>query len=110
MSLIIGLNAASMEINQTSRAKGFWDHISMDKIAGKIALIHSECTELLEALRKDQGADKVSEEMADIIIRTLDLHAMLVRNGMATDNIARFIDDKMNANKLREPLHGHRWG
>lgn len=114
MSLIVGLNWASKEIHQTAINKGFWDwdseHDLYDKICTKLALVHSEVTETLEALRKRQGPDKVSEEITDIIIRCLDLHAALVNLGFATDDIARFIDEKMRANAQRPMLHGRAFG
>lgn len=95
----------------TSVAKGFWKKPEMmDKYAAKLALIHSEVTEILEALRKRQGADKVTEEFADVFIRAFDLHEKLVEDGEATDDLDETIIRKMKANEERPALHGHRWG
>jgi len=98
-------------MHETSVSKGFWsDPEMMDKYAAKLALIHSEVTEVLEALRKRQGADAVTEEFADILIRTFDLHATLVEAGEAAPNLYRVMVEKMNTNKNRPALHNHRWG
>lgn len=82
----------------------------MDKVAAKIALVHSEATEVLEALRKNQGRDKVTEEIADILIRTLDLHDWLIDLGLATDDLDDTMNLKMEKNESRPPKHGHAWG
>lgn len=95
----------------TSEEKGFWsDPEMMDKYAAKLALIHSEATEVLEALRKNQGKDKVTEEFADIFIRCFDLHRRLAEDGYATDDLFDVIVAKMEKNAARPPLHGHIWG
>jgi len=52
-------------------------------VAAKIALIHSEVSEMLEAYRKDAQDDKLPEfsgvtvEMADVLIRVADLAGAL---------------------------------
>lgn len=98
-------------IHPINREKGFWGEPEfMDKVAGKLALVHSEVTEVLEALRKNQGEDKVTEEFADIFIRCLDLHKVLVDEGLATDDLDETMAKKVEANKNRPPKHGHRWG
>jgi hypothetical protein len=38
----------------------------------------------MEALRKDMHPDELSDEFADIIIRTLDLYAGIVKAGYMT--------------------------
>lgn len=82
----------------------------MDKYVAKLALIHSELTEVLEALRKSQGADKVTEEFADVLIRTFDLYDTLVEAGEADPELFGVMLDKMEVNKKRAPKHGNRWG
>jgi len=96
---------------ETAGAKGFWSAPEMmDKYAAKLALVHSEVTEILEALRKRQGADKVTEEFADVFIRSFDLHQRLVEAGEATDDLQETIERKLAVNAARPALHGHRWG
>lgn len=99
------------EIHPVNVEKGFWsDPVMMDKYAAKLALIHSEVTEVLEALRKSQGSDKVTEEFADILIRTFDLYGTLVEAGEADPNLYKVMRAKMDTNKNRPAKHGNRWG
>lgn len=98
-------------IHTNSVKKGFYDEpVVMDKVAAKIALIHSECTEVLEALRKNQGQKAVTEEINDILIRTFDLHDWLVELDLATDDLDESFDSKMRKNENRPAKHGHSWG
>lgn len=98
-------------IDVTNVEKGFWKSPEMmDKYAAKLALVHSEVTEVLEALRKNQGAEKVTEEFADIFIRCIDLHRKLSDVGLATDDLWERVQQKAEANAQRPPLHGHKWG
>ena len=99
------------EIHETNVEKGFWSEpVMMDKYVAKLALIHSELTEVLEALRKSQGADKVTEEFADVLIRTFDLYDTLVEAGEADPELFGVMREKMEVNKSRAPKHGNRWG
>ncbi len=101
----------AQRMGKTSQDKGFWSPPEMmDKYAAKLALVHSEVTEVLEALRKRQGKDKVTEEFADVFIRCFDLHRKLVEDGEATDDLYDTILAKMDKNDARPPLHGHAWG
>ena len=62
-------------ISQFMQAQGFWES---DNTGEKIALMHSELSEALEADRKSLDAEHipgfsgVEEELADVIIRILD--------------------------------------
>jgi NTP pyrophosphatase (non-canonical NTP hydrolase) len=99
------------EIHPTNVEKGFWSEpVMMDKYAAKLALIHSEVTEVLEALRKSQGPEKVTEEFADIFIRCFDLYGTLVEAGEADPWLYDVMREKMKANKERPVKHGNRWG
>lgn len=99
------------EIHVTNVDKGFWGAPEiMDKYVAKLALIHSEVTEVLEALRKSQGPDKVTEEFADVLIRTFDLYSTLVEAGEADPELWGIMRDKMEVNAARAPKHGNRWG
>lgn len=101
--------ASRIHINSVK--KGFYDDpVPLDKVAAKLALVHSEVTETLEALRKNQGAAAVTEEISDILIRTLDLHCWLVELGLATGDLDATMERKMVKNENRPPKHGHAWG
>lgn len=98
-------------IHKNSVAKGFYDDpVVMDKVAAKLSLVHSEVTETLEALRKNQGSAAVTEEICDILIRTLDLHDWLVGLELATNDLDLTMERKMTKNESRPPKHGHAWG
>ena len=50
-----GLDALSAILHEIAREKGFWDgEYNHDKIGNKLALVHSEVTEVLEAIRKSK--------------------------------------------------------
>lgn len=74
--------------------------------AKQIAMIHSEATEVLEALRKDKGQDQVVEELADILIRVFDLYEGLRFNGDVKDSLHDTVKKKMGINESRPRMHG----
>jgi NTP pyrophosphatase (non-canonical NTP hydrolase) len=91
--------------------KGFWSEpVMMDKYVAKMMLVVTETAEVVEALRKSQGKDKVTEEFADIFIRALDLYGKLVEDGEADPALYGVLLDKLEVNKNRPPKHGNRWG
>lgn len=99
------LNWLASEIHETAVAKGWWEK---DRNDGEIlALIHSEVSEVLEAIRHGNPPDdKIPEfsgaeaELADIVIRVLDYaHARKWRLGEA-------VIAKMAMNRTREYKHG----
>lgn len=103
-----GLDALSAVLHETAREKGFWDgEYTHDKVGNKLALVHSEVTEVLEAIRKDQGSEKVVEEMADVIIRLLDIYAAMRNEETVLHSLDEVLQKKMNINKDRPKLHGN---
>ena len=103
-----GLDALSAMLHETAIQKGFWDgEYSNDKIGNKLALVHSEITEVLEAIRKSKGSEEVVEEMADVIIRLLDIYAAMMNEGSVTHSLDEILDKKININKERPRLHGN---
>lgn len=111
----MNLDRLSIKLHETAVEKGFWDALGSlpeeDKFifyAKQIAMIHSEATEVLEALRKSKGHDQVVEELADIIIRVCDLYEGLRENGEVIYSLNKVVRDKARINKGRPKLHGVR--
>lgn len=93
------------EVHQNARAKGFWDRER--HISELLAEIHGEVSEVLEAAKhgnpeseKTPGFSQCEEELADVVIRIMDLAA-----GRKWD-IAGAIVAKIRHNATRERLHG----
>ena len=69
-------------------------------------MIVSEAVEVMEAIRKDKGKKEVADEMADIIIRTLDLYAGLGEHGYVDTELQVALNKKTSFNKTRPERHG----
>ena len=75
------LKVLQVNYNNSATRHGFWDDYliygeKVDNmiICRKLCLIHSEVSDALEELRKtNYNKSKFGEELADIIIKTLDL-------------------------------------
>lgn len=105
-----GLDALAATLHETAIEKGFWDgEYNHDKVGNKLALIHSEVTEVLEAIRKSKGSEHVVEEIADIIIRTLDVYAAMRNEEEVLHSLDEILEKKININKDRPRLHGNRF-
>ncbi len=103
-----GLDALAAMLHETAIEKGFWDgDYSNDKIGNKLALVHSEVTEVLEAIRKSKGSEHIVEEMADVIIRLLDVYAAMRNEEQVTHSLDEILEAKININKERPRLHGN---
>ena len=103
-----GLDALAAILHETAKEKGFWDgEYSHDKVGNKLALVHSEVTEVLEAIRKSHGSEKVVEEMADVIIRLLDVYAAMRNEEAVLHSLDEILHKKMEKNKTRPALHGN---
>ncbi len=103
-----GLDALAALLHETAREKGFWDgDYSHDNIGNKLALVHSEVTEVLEAIRKSKGSEYIVEEMADVIIRLLDVYAAMRNEEQVLHSLDEVLEAKINKNKERPRLHGN---
>ncbi len=99
------LNTLAVEIIKINTANGWrvtqpheWSNDPY-KIPGVLALIHSEVSEALEGYRLDDR-ENFAEELADVIIRVLDL-----TSGLGID-IDHEVQMKMQKNREREFRHG----
>jgi NTP pyrophosphatase (non-canonical NTP hydrolase) len=103
-----GLDILAAVLHETAIQKGFWEGPrNYDQLGNKLALVHSEVTEVLEAIRKNKGSEEVVEEMADVLIRTLDLYAAMRNAGFITHSLDEVLFGKMEKNKARQKLHGN---
>ena len=103
-----GLDALAAVLHETAVEKGFWDgDYNHEKVGNKLALVHSEVTEVLEAIRKSHGSEKVVEEMADVIIRLLDVYAAMRNEEAIIHSLDEILQKKMDINKERQRLHGN---
>jgi NTP pyrophosphatase (non-canonical NTP hydrolase) len=97
-------------IHQNAVAKGFWEPNTEGNhtifYLKQIAMIHSECSEVLEAIRKEKGDEEVVGEISDIIIRSLDLFGGLVRDGYTELSLDEMMAEKNVFNLTRPAMHG----
>lgn len=121
------INQLIKEAHQNSIAKGFYENGKGLNIGEKIALMHSELSEALEADRKNRYCEidlsinnieddsnfvkyyseyikgTFQEEMADVVIRVMDLC------GLKNIDLEQHIIAKMRYNKNREKYHGKKY-
>lgn len=108
------LGALGVEINEINQANG-WDVCTphdwpesgdedertakVRKLGTVLALIHSETSEALEALRK-RDRSNFEEELADVLIRVLDCS-----HGLGID-LGPVVFAKLDKNRMRGFRHG----
>jgi NTP pyrophosphatase (non-canonical NTP hydrolase) len=111
-TFVEGYRQMAAQVHNITRSKGFWDKEGVNRNqAEMIALIHSELSEALEALRKNPTApDKhcpsytnLEVELADAIVRIMDM-------GHALDlDVAGALIAKVRVNADRPAMHGRRF-
>ena len=101
------LDTMAKDIHRVAVEKGFWpDKVDDIFITKQLMMIVSEAVEVMEAIRKDKGKQEVADEMADIVIRTLDLYQGLVDNGYVDQELQIALNNKTSFNKSRPERHG----
>ena len=106
-ALALVFDAAAVKALATAEQKGWWDQDGPQKDGEQIALMHSELSEALEALRNgDPESEKIpgfkssEEEYADVIIRIMNHGA---KRGL---RVGAAIAAKMAYNETRPHKHG----
>lgn len=101
------------KVHDNAIDKGFYDNVvpTQSEVAMRLCLIHSEISEALEALRdgvpgsrKLPGVPLFDEELADCVIRVMDLC------GWLNIDLEAVIHCKMEYNAGRPHKHGKRFG
>ena len=103
-------DSLATELHATAVEKGFWPEDVDDIFVTKqLMMIVSEAVEVMEAIRKDKGEEEIADEMADILIRTLDLYAGLVEYGYTKVSLDYALTKKTRFNSDRPQKHGVRF-
>ena len=87
--------------HDTAKEKGWWDFERSD--GELIALMHSELSEALEAMRNDLGKEAIAEELADCCIRIFDFC------GARDVDLEEALKKKAEKNKSRPYRHGKKF-
>jgi NTP pyrophosphatase (non-canonical NTP hydrolase) len=107
MSFIESWNRIAEDIHATAKEKGWWDAERND---GEIvALLHSELSEALEALRHGNPTDEKLPNFSSVEVELADLFIRLADYGAARGyRIAEAVEAKMAYNKGRTYKHGNK--
>ena len=105
--MAINLTEYAWGVHQNAINKGFWDsNNGVNFYIKQCAMIHSEVTEIVEAIAKDKGEEQIVKEMADVIIRLCDLWAGMNHDGVLKIQLEQALREKAEFNKTRPRMHG----
>jgi NTP pyrophosphatase (non-canonical NTP hydrolase) len=107
------LDSMADAVHETAVEKGFWtimDDATQEQkdifITKQLMMIVSEAVEVMEAIRKSRGPEDVADEMADIIIRTLDLYAGMRDHEYVNKELQVAFNKKTSYNITRPERNG----
>lgn len=107
------LDSMADAVHETAVEKGFWNVINDATqeqtdifITKQLMMIVSEAVEVMEAIRKSHGPEAVADEMADIVIRTLDLYAGLKDLEYVNTDLQVAFNNKTSFNLTRPERNG----
>lgn len=89
------------ECHRIAKQKGWWQEERND--GELIALMHSELSEALEAMRSHGSRENIAEELADCCIRIFDYC------GARNIDLEKMLRKKIEYNKTRPHRHGKKF-
>lgn len=107
MSYSLDLNEYAKSVHENAKEKGFWEpNNGIIFYLKQCAMIHSEVSELVDAIAKGYDEKEVVEEMADVIVRLCDLWQGMHDDGVLETTLENALIDKAKKNRSRPKMHG----